>query len=255
MTARILVLDIETAPNLGYHWGLWQQNIDAMSQLVRAGRMLCWGAQWYGERKLHFASEYHDGRLPMLEGISSLLDEADFVVGWNSARFDRRWVQAEIDKEGVFLPSPARDIDLMKVAKKELYLPSYKLDYVARVHYGLQGKVPHTGFKLWRDILEGDEETAARAWRLMKRYQLGDIRLTGNVLTKMAPLIRLLPNPALFVDDDAPEGCSTPDCRGTLHKRGFFYTTVSAYQRYRCSECGRWMRGGRRVRGIDIRGV
>ena len=37
---RLLVLDIETFPNLGYHWGLWQQNIGAMDQLVQPGRML-----------------------------------------------------------------------------------------------------------------------------------------------------------------------------------------------------------------------
>lgn len=252
---RILVLDIETAPILGYSWGIWQQNIEPMKQIVAPPRMLCYGAKWHGERKKFFASEYHDGRLPMLESIAALLDEADFVVGWNSARFDRPWIQSEIDREGIYLPSPSTDIDLMRVAKKELRLPSYKLDYVAQKHYGLPGKVTHQGFQLWRDVLEGDDAVKAKAWRKMKQYQLGDIDVTDAVLVRMARLIRLLPNPALFSDDGTPEGCGTPGCAGTLHKRGYFYTTVSAYQRYRCSECGRWVRGAKRERGVSLRGI
>jgi hypothetical protein len=252
---RILVLDIESSPILGYSWGIWQQNIEPMKQIVEPPRMLCYGAKWHGERKKFFASEYHDGRIPMLESIAHLLDEADFVVGWNSARFDRPWINGEIDKEGVYLPSPSTDIDLMKVAKKELRLPSYKLDYVAQKHYGLPGKVTHQGFQLWRDVIEGDEATKAKAWRQMKRYQLGDVDVTDAVLTKMARIIRLLPNPALFSADGAPENCSTPGCPGDLRRRGFAYTTVGAYPRYRCHECGRWMKGKTRERSVSLRGI
>lgn len=253
MTARMLVVDIETAPNLGFHWGLWQQNIDAMSQLVTPGRMLCWGARWHGERKMHFASEWSDGRIGMLQGIHDLLDEANFVIGWNSARFDRPWIQAELDKESIGIPSQARDIDLMRVAKKELKLPSYKLDYVAQKHYGMPGKVTHTGFRLWRDILMGTDEEKAKAQRLMKRYQLGDIRVTDAVFERMWPLIRILPNPALYSDDGTPEACA---CGSTsLQRRGWFYTTVSAFPRWRCNDCGKWLRGAKRERGVSLRGV
>ena len=252
---RILILDLETAPNIAHTWGLWQQNIEAMNQLRIPGRVICFGARWHGERRLMFHSEHHDGRNGMLWAAHELLDEADFVVGWNSARFDRTWLQGELFTEGFEPPSPFRDIDLMKVAKKEFRFPSYKLDYVAQRVLGLQGKVSHQGHRLWVDIMEGDEETRARAWRKMKQYQLGDIRVTDSVFDAFKPWIRLLPNPALYSDDGTPEGCSTPGCEGTLHKRGFFYTTVSAYRRYRCSGCGRWMRGAKRERGVSLRGV
>jgi DNA polymerase elongation subunit (family B) len=253
---RLLVLDVETTPILGYAWGLWQQNIDAMSQIVEHPRMLCFGAKWHGERRKHFASEYHHSRVEMLTRLHALLDEADFVVGWNSARFDRPWIDGEFDKEGLGPAAPARDIDLMRVAKKQFRLPSYKLDYVAQHHYGLPGKVTHQGFRLWGDIMRGDEAAQAKAWRKMRQYQLGDIDVTDNVLTRMKPWIRLLPNPALFGDDGEPEACG---CGNTqLQERGYRYTQVSRYKRYFCAGengCGAWLSGGRRDRGIDIRRI
>lgn len=253
---RTLVLDIETLPILGYSWGIWNVNIDPMSQLVNNPRMICYGAKWHGERKKFFASEYHDGRRPMLESLHDLLDEADFVVGWNSARFDRPWIDGEFDKEGLGPAGPARDIDLMRVAKKQFRLPSYKLDYVAQHHYGLPGKVTHTGFRLWRDIMLGDDEVKAKAWRLMKKYQLGDIDVTDAVFTRMKPWVRLLPNPALFGVDGEPEACG---CGNTqLQQRGYAYTTVSRYLRYQCvgeNGCGAWLRGAKRDKGIDMRRI
>lgn len=252
---RLLILDVETSPLVGYSFGIWNTNINAMNQIVEHPRMLCFGARFVGEKKIHFASEYHDGRRPMLEQLHALLDETDFVVGWNSARFDRPWIDGEFDKEGLGPTAPSADIDLMRVAKKQFRLISYKLDYVAQHHYGLPGKVAHQGFTLWSDAIHGDELTQARAWKKMKAYQLGDIRVTEAVFHRMKPWIRLLPNPSLYSDDVPVDSCPTTGCEGVPVKRGFFYTTVSAYQRYRCGDCGKWTRGGKRERGVDLRGV
>jgi DNA polymerase elongation subunit (family B) len=246
---RLLVLDIETFPNLGYHWGLWQQNIGAMDQLVTPGRMLCFGAKWHGERRKVFRSEYHHSRTEMLETIRDLMDEADAIVGWNSQRFDRPWVNAELDKEGFHTPAPSRDIDLMKVAKKNLRLPSYKLDYVAQRHYGLPGKVVHQGFTLWTGVVSEDPVVKARSWRKMRQYQLGDIDVTDAVLERMKPWVTGLPNPALFAEDGTLTGCG---CGSTdLQKRGYARTSARVYQRYQCQGCGTWLRDRLSVRGLN----
>lgn len=253
MAPRYLILDIETSPNLGYHWGLWQQNIEAMHQLVTPARMLCFGAKWHGERRKTFASEYHNGRTEMLTTLRDLMNEAHAVVGWNSARFDRPWVVGEMDKEGLVLPAPSQDIDLMKVAKKAFRLPSYKLDYVAQRHYGLPGKVVHQGFQLWADVLSDDEAVKAKAWRTMKRYQLGDIDVTDAVFGKIKPHIYRLPSPALFDEDGVVEGCG---CGSTdLQKRGYAHTTTRRYQRYQCNDCGAWMQDTRSSGGVSIKRV
>lgn len=253
MTARLLVLDIESAPNLGYHWGIWQQNIEPMKQLITPARMLCFGAKWHGARKKSFASEYHNTRLDMLTELRDLMDFADAVVGWNSARFDRPWVQGEMDKEGLRPPAPSADIDLMRVAKKSFRLPSYKLDYVAQRHYGLPGKVTHQGFQLWADVLSDDEDVKAKAWRTMKRYQLGDIDVTDAVLTRMKPWIYKLPSPALFAEDGTVRSCGCGS--EELERRGFSTTTTRRYQRYQCKGCGAWLQDTRSSGGVSLKRV
>ena len=45
---KILLLDIETAPNIVHSWGLWQQNI-GLPQIVKSGYTICWSAKWYKE--------------------------------------------------------------------------------------------------------------------------------------------------------------------------------------------------------------
>ena len=47
---KILILDIETSPHTGFHWGLFQQNI-SIGQLIESSTVLCWAAKWLGEKK------------------------------------------------------------------------------------------------------------------------------------------------------------------------------------------------------------
>ena len=52
---KILLLDIETAPNLAHVWGLWNQNV-GITQIVTAGYTLCWSAKWLGSGEMSFCS-------------------------------------------------------------------------------------------------------------------------------------------------------------------------------------------------------
>ena len=55
--AKILVLDIETAPMKAAVWGMWQQNIN-VKMMEEAGYILCYSAKWLGNSKIM----YDDGR-------------------------------------------------------------------------------------------------------------------------------------------------------------------------------------------------
>src|ERR1700756_2405794 len=93
VAVRILIYDIETAPNLAWVWGLWQQNIGAKSgQLVKSTEMLCFGYRWYGEPG---PPKVVRGK-GMVETAWEVLDEADVVVGWNNKAFDDRHMRREI---------------------------------------------------------------------------------------------------------------------------------------------------------------
>jgi uncharacterized protein YprB with RNaseH-like and TPR domain len=97
---KILLLDIETTPMQVYAWGLWDQNI-SIDQIIKSSEMLCFGARWLGEKKVVFKSVHHDGKQAMLEELHKLMNEADLLVGWNSAAFDHKHINREFLENGI----------------------------------------------------------------------------------------------------------------------------------------------------------
>ena len=65
---KTLLLDIETAPNLAYVWGIWEQNIST-GQIVDSSYILCWAAKWLGEKEVMFDSIHQSTEKKMLKGI------------------------------------------------------------------------------------------------------------------------------------------------------------------------------------------
>jgi uncharacterized protein YprB with RNaseH-like and TPR domain len=118
----------------------------------------------------------------MLEELHKLMDEADLLVGWNSAAFDHKHINREFIENGMAPPSPTKDLDLMTVTKANFLFPSNKLDYVAQ-KLGVGAKVKHSGFKLWLRCMEGDN----KAWAEMKKYQLQDVNLLVDLYELLLP--------------------------------------------------------------------
>ena len=178
---KILLLDIETTPMQVYTWGLWDQNI-GINQIIKSTEMLCFGARWLGEKKVTFMSVHHDGKKAMLEGLHKMMDEADLLVGWNSAAFDHKHINREFLENGMQPPQPVKDLDLMSVTKANFQFPSNKLDYVAQ-KLGVGAKVKHSGFDLWLGCMAGDK----KAWAEMKRYQIQDVNLLVDLYDILMP--------------------------------------------------------------------
>jgi uncharacterized protein YprB with RNaseH-like and TPR domain len=178
---KILLLDIETTPMQVYTWGLWDQNI-GINQIIKSTEMLCFGARWLGEKKVTFMSVHHDGKKAMLDQLHKMMDEADLLVGWNSAAFDHKHINREFLENGMVPPSPTKDLDLMSVVKSNFLFPSNKLDYVAqKLEAG--AKVKHSGFDLWLGCMNGDE----KAWKEMKKYQIQDVNLLVELYDILLP--------------------------------------------------------------------
>jgi uncharacterized protein YprB with RNaseH-like and TPR domain len=178
---KILLLDIETTPMQVYAWGLWDQNI-SIDQIIKSTEMLCFGARWLGTKKVIFKSVHHDGKEAMLKELHKLMEEADVLVGWNSAAFDHKHINREFLEAGMTPPSPTKDLDLMSVAKSNFLFPSNKLDYVAQ-KLGVGAKVKHSGFKLWIRCMDGDK----KAWEEMKKYQVQDVNLLVDLYDILSP--------------------------------------------------------------------
>jgi len=230
-----LVIDIETGPNLGFVWGLWDQNV-GLSQIESTGSVLCFAAKWLGDpvSKTIFRSTFHDGEAEMIEEAWDLIDQADAVIHYNGKAFDMKHLNREFLLAGLTPPSPHKDIDLLLAARSRFKFVSNKLDFVSQ-QLGVGSKVKHEGFELWKKCLEGD----TAAWQRMKKYNIGDIKITEEVYWKLRPWIKNHPAVGMYTG----EVHSCPNCGSdNLQRRGYYRTNASEFQRYRCNDCGGWSR-------------
>lgn len=234
---KVLFLDLETSPNLAYVWGLWDQNI-TINQIAESTEVICFGARWLGEKKVHFKSVHHHGKKEMLDALHALMEEADVLVGWNSQAFDSKHIKREFVENGYLPPSPYKELDLMRAVRSQFKFPSYKLDYVSQT-LGVGSKVKHSGFQLWLDCMAGK----SKAWKEMKEYQIQDVNLLIDLYEILLPWIKNHPHAGLHDDIDGCTNCASTD----LERRGTARTVAGAYQRYQCRNCGKWMRGGKPI--------
>lgn len=232
---RILLLDIETSPNLAHVWGLWQQNV-AINQIMESGYTLCWAAKWLDEDKVYFDSiDKHKPKM-MLHSIHRLMDEADAIITYNGIKFDIPTLNKEFLLHGFTPPAPSKQIDLLLTCKSKFRFPSNKLDYVSQA-LKVGSKVKHEGHELWVQCMAGNKA----AWKRMQEYNEQDVVLLERVYKKILPWIDKHPNRATN-----EEGVCCPNC-SSIHyqRRGTHVTTTQKYIRYQCQDCGTWFRGNR----------
>lgn len=229
---KILLPDIETAPNVAYVWGLFKENIP-IQRLVNSGYVLCWAAKWLEEEDIFFSSRQGGNHYDMLKGIHSLLDEADVVVHYNGTKFDIPTLNKEFILHDMKPPSPYRQIDLLGVARRQFRFTSNKLEYVAE-YLGLTKKVQHKGFNLWIQCMEDNPD----AWKEMEEYNVGDVKTLEDLYYKLRPWIKNHPNRTLYTGGDCPV-CGSSH----VQSRGVHITQAAMYQRFHCQGCGAWLRG------------
>lgn len=227
---KLLVIDIETSPNIVYTWGLFNQNV-AINQILESGRVLCFAAKWYGdEGTMYYGENQKGGAERMVRAAHRLMCEADGIVGWNSQRFDTRWLNQEFFKYGLRRPAGYKQVDLMRAQKRYRALASNKLDYASR-NLGIGGKAETGGFQLWRDCLAGKRA----AWSTMEAYNREDVVLTEKHLIRMMQggWVTGLPNMSLHVGDACPH-CGS----AKLKADDYYETQTRRYQQWVCLDCG-----------------
>lgn len=230
---QILIIDIETRPNLAYVWGLWNQNI-GLNQISETGQVISFAAKWHGSKPIVFKSDFHDGHQAMVESAWELLDKADAVVHYNGKAFDIKHLNREFVIAHMPPPSPHVDIDLLSTVKKSFKFPSNKLQHVA-TQLELGSKVQHDGFDLWLACMNNEE----KAWNIMRKYNKQDVVLTEQLYDELLPWIQPHPNRALR--NNQAFACTR--CASTsVQKRGFKYTNSAVYQQFSCNTCHGYFR-------------
>lgn len=244
---KILALDIETAPATVYAWGLFDQNI-GLNQIVSPVRTLCFAAKYLGEKKVHFHSEWDDGHDEMVARAHELLSETDVVMHWNGDRFDIPHLNREFIEAGMAPPTPFKNIDLMKVVRKEFKFMSNKLDNVTQ-RLGLEGKIKHEGFEMWTKVMDGDPA----AQRKMKKYNIRDVTELEGLYEILRPWIRNHPSLPLHSPGEQ-SGCPTCGSKNAT-RRGYAYTQVSRFVQYQCQDCKRYYRSSKGDARVDVVGT
>lgn len=239
---KVLLFDIETAPILSNVWSLWSEARDFKFVDVD-WYVLSYSAKWLNDKKtivksLPDCKSYAKNKKcdkELLKGIWELLDEADVVVGHNAMKFDCKKLNSRFLINGMLPPSPYKIIDTLLVAKRYFSFTSNRLDTLGRL-LNLGKKEDTGGFELWRGCLDGD----MKSWRKMCKYNKQDVLLLEKVYLKLRPHIQTHPNYSIYNDDVRPQcpSCGSHD----LIKRGYAYTNVSKFSRYRCKNCGKWSR-------------
>lgn len=236
---KILYYDIETAPNLAYVWGQYEQNV---IDHEREWYMLCFGYKWDHEKRtkvcslVDFAETYSEdpeNDFHVVKKLWELLNEADIVIAHNGDKFDMRKANARFIKHGLGPVSPVKSVDTLKVARRYFMFNSNKLNDVGK-HLGLGEKVETGGFQTWAGCMRGD----MKAWKKMIKYARQDVDLLRDVYLTLRPWMTNHPNLNVYTEE---HGC--PTCGShSLQRRGLRHTTVASYQAWQCNDCKSYCR-------------
>jgi len=200
--------------------------------IVEPTRILCWAAGWIGEKKIHFRNEHDDDFLDL---IWEMIDQADAIVHYNGKSFDMKHLNREFLLHDMPPPSSYKNIDLLKTMRQNFKMASNKLEWVS-LQLGYEGKVSHRGIQLWFDCMDNDP----KAWREMKKYNIQDVVLLEGVYNDLLRWITDHPNWGHYIKGDLV--CR--NCGSTkVKKDGWERRTVVPYQRYRCTDCQKPLRG------------
>lgn len=233
---NILTLDIETAPNKVWTWGLYNQFVSP-SQVIEGHSVLCWAAKWLGDARMMYDSVFNSSPKQMIKRIHKLLDHADVVVHQNGESFDIPMLNTEFVKMGMMPPSPFKQVDLKRVSRKKFRFPSSKLEYLATALDLGEKLKDDVRFELWIKCMAKDP----KAWAIMEKYNKQDVVLAERLYLKYLPWIKNHPHYGSYGAD--PEVC--PNCGGKhVQRRGYAVASLKRYPRFQCQnpKCGRWFR-------------
>jgi hypothetical protein len=267
----MLVIDIETTPNLVWTWGLWKQNAIDVEQYWY---MLSFAYAWYDLRTdtigpTDFVSIFQDPDFEpntpedhyVVSRMWTLLDQADIVIGQNSKSFDVKKFSARAIINQFLPPSPYQQVDTKRAASEVGRFTSNSLKHLAR-ELNISLKEENRGFPLWHGCMAGDEQM----WEEMEAYNRQDVIATAELYTRLRPWMTGAnhPNLGLYI---ASEGMVCTRCGNKerdhdgegFQYRGNRVTNASLYKSVRCNKCGAYSREYRRqpqrspITRVDLR--
>ena len=178
-----------------------------------------------------------------------VLNKADVVIGHNIGRFDTPMINTRLVMNNLLPCKPYRIIDTLKIAKRHYRFERNTLDWVAK-SLSCSRKLSHNtfpGMSIWIEMLHGNDE----AWVENKAYNKQDVLVTEEVYHKMKAFTK--PHISIVVTaEDTTKRCVT--CGSSdIAEDGYYYTNLSKFQQYTCSDCGSFSRGRTNLLSKEVR--
>ena len=232
---KILLIDLETAPNISYTWGgTWEVDVVRFKE---EGYIMSFAYKWLGEKNVHAYSlqdfKKGDAKKQLVLKLHELFDSAEVICAQNGDGFDIKMANRSFVYYKLDPPSPYKTIDTLKIAKNKFKFTSNKLDNLGE-YLGLGRKVETGGFDLWLGCMAGNKS----AWKKMIQYNKNDVILLEKVYMRLRPYMTNHPN--INVEDSL----LCPTCGSDkLQNRGWIVNIGFKRKRFQCRSCGRWCAG------------
>ena len=232
VTRKRLFYDIEVSFCEGVFWRTgWNQTINPV-QVTGYPKIICISYKWEGEDTVHnieWDKKQCDKKL--LQKFIPLMDSADEIIGYNSMRFDTKWVRTRAVFHGLDIRHTYNEIDVLKWVKKYLTLPAGNTLAEVCKYFQLEHKRDSGGMQTWFDIVF---KKCPKAMAHMVTYCNGDIISLEAAFNKLEKYAR--PNMHYGVLRGG-EKFSCPTCGTNKVRRSHTYTTAAGtIQHYlRCS--------------------
>jgi len=243
---KILSLDIECSPLLGFVWQPWKTDVRP-NQIKKDWYLLSWAAKWRGDAKskIMYKDQRHqkdvENDKEILEALHELLDEADIVMGHNVKGFDVKKINARFMIHKMKPPSSFRYIDTLQIAKRKFGFTYNSLDYLAEMLLG-KGK-KHSkrfiGMDLWKECINGN----IKAWEEMRIYNCHDVFIMEQLADLLLPWDKSINLNAYYDGESTKCSCGNEN----IARNGYSYTDTAKFQRYRCQKCGKEYRSRRNL--------
>lgn len=246
---KVLLWDIETSPELSYHWRRWKENI-GVGQVKKRSHLLTFAYKWLGQEEVYAdALPYYDDYLldmdsdeNLVKAVWTLLDNADVVIAHNGDKFDLAYINARFAYWGLGMPSPYKSIDTLKIAKKFFRFPANSLAELC-AYFKIDGKFS-TNFELWLGCERGDPA----AWAEMVTYNMQDVRALEEVYLKLRAYDKGHPHFGLYYDDDLLRDPVTGST-DVVELKTNAYTAASGFTSYRGPN-GHVFRSNKKIKGV-----
>ena len=242
-TAKFLLYDTETSPNIIATWGVYEQ--DAL-EIIRHRQIITVAWRWLGSAPNGEArsgavslpdfpmyKKDPSNNVELIKHILGLMEKADIVCGHNAGNFDNKRVNTDIIKHHLTPPPPHKVYDTLRVARKYFGFNQNSLKALCEF-LGLPHKLETGGYKLWKACGIGD----MKAWAKMTKYCQGDTISLTALYERMRPWDQH--HPAM----KARENNNNPPCplcdKRRLQNRGSTVSRKGTIPKMQCGACGHW---------------